>query len=724
MHHFQPQSFRGPRGGSRGRGQPVIYLPPDGPPSGFMSRYSRLNSMVDPSGASMPMRPLSNGDHINSATESLESSLIGMQAGIKHLYSGKEDKRGKFEWQDTLPDDLKEPVENAETAKWAIVARKIRVYNDPRKVLKLHSVVIQSPLLKKLLEKVLHGYPGVTVTLKRLEFGGLFMPLVHRWSELMTAIDELNPDSEDEDERTTREHSLLLKEVLETEFKDVVEATSDMRLNNVTTFEHLWMLFQPNDLIFCRLHGQDATLKMGTSHYGKDPCGNPFLAMNCKNVEWDGNRFGTSPKTMTIPSFSGTRKITDLPCYPVGFHQDQEVLHSKLLERGAKFEALAGTHYKAYQGMAWQENHLQKKKDKYNVKGRVMIDTYGWNQFVPDEAVFTAPLSSPGSEEIVEDDLGLDADGMPNGGDFLEEESREASRAPLTEEQKLMTSPIVRGYSLKNKQWLKFFVNSVKEIEWQEDAFESLVLPSNQKELILGFTDAQRRHIDAFDDVIEGKGRGIILLLCGPPGVGKTLTAESVAEEMQAPLVMMSASDLSIDHNLMGVEAKLQRILEMCTRWDAVLLLDEADIFLEERSLHELERNKLVTVFLRVLEYYEGIMFLTTNRVKTFDPAFQSRIHISIEYPELSMESRRKVWENFLAQSTRPHSIKDRELHMLSMMDMNGRQIKNVLKTAQLLAARREDDLDYQHIMQVLEVTQHLHNANMETERARSSIFC
>ncbi|KAK8151673.1 P-loop containing nucleoside triphosphate hydrolase protein [Phyllosticta citrichinensis] len=692
---------------------------------------------------SMPFQSTSNGDRTSNKTETLESSLIGKESGIKNLYSGKEDKRGKFDWQDTLPDDIGEPVENAETAKWAIVARKIRVYNDPRKVLKLHSVVIQSPLLKKLLQKVLHGYPGVTLTLKRPEFDGLFKPFIHRWSELMSAIDELDPESEDENERTTREHSQLLKELLEAEFKEIIEASADMRLNNVTTFEHLWTLFQPGDLIYCRLHGQDAAMKMGSCLYAKDENGNPYLRMFCNNVEWDGNRFGSSPKNMRIPVFSGTRPITDLPCYPVGFHHDPEGLCFKLLERGAKFETLAGCHYKAYQGMAWKENLVERKKDKYSIKGRVMIDTHGWNRFVPEEAVFTTPLSSTaegssasragmdftkwlsmrstGVEHVTEEDLGMD-DGMPDGGDFAEEESRDAKRALLTEEQKLIASPIVRGYSLQTKQWLKFFVNSVKEIEWQVDAFESLVLPSNQKELILGFTEAQRKHVDAFDDVIEGKGRGIILLLCGPPGVGKTLTAESVAEEMRAPLFMMSAGDLSMDR--MSTEAKLQRILEMCTRWDAVLLIDEADIFLEERSLHELERNKLVTIFLRLLEYYEGIMFLTTNRVKTFDPAFQSRIHISIEYPELSMESRRTVWDNFLAQSSRPHDITDRQLHSLSLMNMNGRQIKNVLKTAQLLASRKETDLSYNHVMQVLEVTQHLHNANMETERTRSSIFC
>ena len=316
----------------------------------------------------------------------------------------------------------------------------------------------------------------------------------------------------------------------------------------------------------------------------------------------------------------------------------------------------------------------------------------------------------------------------------------------------------------------------MREIAFNSRAFESLVLPESQKELILGFTASQQSYRNAFDDVIEGKGRGIILLLCGPPGVGKTLTAESVAEEMKVPLYMMSAGDLGLDSR--HIESRLQGVFDMVTRWNAILLLDEADVFLEERSLHELERNKLVSIFLRVLEYYEGIMFLTTNRVQTFDAAFQSRIHISLDYPELTIDSRKQVWRNFLAQhnvvqsaarnkgstpahgsgaakasydaspaasaigvgadanieadpeadnkllaSTQPHDISDKQIDSLALMHMNGRQIKNVLKTAQLLASRKAEALKRDHVMKVLDVTQHLHNATRETERTRSSIF-
>jgi ATP-dependent 26S proteasome regulatory subunit len=186
-------------------------------------------------------------------------------------------------------------------------------------------------------------------------------------------------------------------------------------------------------------------------------------------------------------------------------------------------------------------------------------------------------------------------------------------------------------------------------------------------------------------------------------------------------LTVMSAGDLGFDPSL--VETKLQDILEMCSRWNAILLLDEADVFLEQRSLHELERNKLVSIFLRVLEYYEGTMFLTTNRVQTFDPAFQSRIHISLNYEELSIESRKTVWSNFLDNSAQEHSITAAQLGELARMNVNGRQIKNILKIARLLASRKNVALSHDHIVTTLDVTQHLHNEAQTTERTRGSLY-
>ncbi|KAF2720898.1 P-loop containing nucleoside triphosphate hydrolase protein [Polychaeton citri CBS 116435] len=727
---------------------------------------------------------------------------VGMSAGYKYFYGGKEDKRGRFQWQTTIPEDLGQPAEDADSAKWALLVRNVKVYNDPRKVLALHSIVVQSPLLKDLLGEVLAGYPGVTVGLQRLEFSGKFEPLIHRWPELCAAIDKLRAAKEaadaDADAADRVKHAELLHELLEKEFKTLIETSLDLRAKGVMTYTDLWTLFQPGQFVYSKQQGQDSIFRLHSSKYGFDSNNNPVFWLNCQFVEYDGSRFGTNKVNLRIPAYGGTRSINVLPALPLDYHKQQEEMKSKCTERGAKVEGLAGSHYRAYSGVAWRYDSMG-QKEKIAVKGRIVIDTYGWNSFNPNYTIFTTPLhqrddrTARGVVDLDADDFndpfggnglasfngGTDDDDfpddcdvdMPNDGFFASELDDAHAKVELTDEQKMLCTPLVRGYALKEKMWLNFFVNAVQDVAFNTNAFDSLVLPSNQKELILGFTETQQSYRSQFDDVIEGKGRGIILLLCGPPGVGKTLTAESVAEQMKVPLYMMSAGDLGLDPH--HVESKLQGILDMCTRWNAILLLDEADVFLEERSLHELERNKLVSIFLRVLEYYEGIMFLTTNRVQTFDAAFQSRIHISLEYPELSIQSRRTVWKNFLDQHdiaqaasrakpakplvsaakshanskhhedalttedqkaqaeadelhekrTMAHQLTPKDVDSLSQMAMNGRQIKNILKAAQLLATHRREGLGKKHIEHVLDVTQHLHNQTRESERTRSSIF-
>ncbi|KAF1846343.1 P-loop containing nucleoside triphosphate hydrolase protein [Cucurbitaria berberidis CBS 394.84] len=666
----------------------------------------------------------------------------GMKSGLQHLYSGKEDKKGRFQWQDKIPEDIGDPVENDETAKWALLVRNVKVYNDPTRVLSVHSIVVQSPLLKTLLAGVLKNYPGVTVGLNRLEFSGKFEPLIHRWTELQEAIGKLGDETEDQ--QTTKAHAELLQEVLVKEFKSMIDTSQDMKSKRVMTYEHLWTLFQPGATVFSRQDGQETAMVLVETRYGQDAKGTPCFWLTCRYVDWDGSKFGTQKINLSVSIYTGTRSISSLRVYPLEYHPEGQAIRTRLIERGTKAEALAGPNYRAYQGVAWRQGAFG-AKDKYNVKGRIVIDTYGWNRFNPTHLIFVAPLNQKeptnswsrldgdpienlfgdgGDDEenrTEVDDYDEDDSGMPMDGHFADEEDA-AKHVPLTTEQKLICTPLLRGYSLKNKLWLNFFVNCVKDIEWQKDAFDRLVLPKNQKELILGFTESQRKFRDTFDDVIEGKGKGMIILLCGPPGVGKTLTSESVAEEMKVPLYMMSAGDLGFDPR--KVETKLQDILEMCSRWNAVLLLDEADVFLEQRSLHELERNKLVSIFLRVLEYYEGTMFLTTNRVQTFDPAFQSRIHISLDYQELSVDSRKMIWTNFLdSTSAQDHSITAPQLHELARMNMNGRQIKNILKIARLLASRKEEKLSHEHIVTTMEVTQHLHNETQFTDRMRGSLY-
>lgn len=111
------------------------------------------------------------------------------------------------------------------------------------------------------------------------------------------------------------------------------------------------------------------------------------------------------------------------------------------------------------------------------------------------------------------------------------------------------------------------------------------------------------------------------------------------------PLYVVSAGELGT--TVIALERKLSEVLALAT-WKAVLLIDEANIFLEKRSPSNIERNALVGVFLRLLEYYSGVLFLTTNRLDDFDEAFASRFSLTLRFDDLSEKARTVLWTKFL----------------------------------------------------------------------------
>jgi SpoVK/Ycf46/Vps4 family AAA+-type ATPase len=250
-------------------------------------------------------------------------------------------------------------------------------------------------------------------------------------------------------------------------------------------------------------------------------------------------------------------------------------------------------------------------------------------------------------------------------------------------------------------------------------------------------------------DIIESKGNGLIILLHGGPGTGKTFTAESVAEMAEKPLFRVTCGDIGTKPE--DVEKYLESVLHLSKSWGCVVLLDEAEVFLEQRKITDLERNALVSVFLRVLEYYEGILILTSNRVGTFDEAFKSRIQLSLHYKNLQQGQRYQIWKNFLNRlkdmdKAPPSKIiepgsrvaKDADpididfdaiegyIDELSRYEMNGRQIRNAITTARQLAKFKGERMCYDHLKHVIKVSvkfddflQKMHEGLTDDEIAR-----
>jgi SpoVK/Ycf46/Vps4 family AAA+-type ATPase len=142
-------------------------------------------------------------------------------------------------------------------------------------------------------------------------------------------------------------------------------------------------------------------------------------------------------------------------------------------------------------------------------------------------------------------------------------------------------------------------------------------------------------------------------------------------------------------------EKKLQEIFKLAYAWRAVLLFDEADVFLAKRGTDDVVRNAFVTIFLRAMEYYPGVMMLTTNRRDAFDEAFLSRIHLQILYSAATPVQRKAIWANIVHAQGTSHTLNDEAFERLgTRYERNGREIKNLVSMAFLIAKSQRKALD------------------------------
>lgn len=212
---------------------------------------------------------------------------------------------------------------------------------------------------------------------------------------------------------------------------------------------------------------------------------------------------------------------------------------------------------------------------------------------------------------------------------LLESKSTEEESAQDKENQRLPLWPFLQVFSLQSHEYLIGFVNQFTEYVYDKTAFSKLIIPENQKNIISKLVQVQR---ESCEDIISGKQGGLFILCSGPPGCGKTLTAEVYSEYSERALYKISCTELGTD--LTSIEKNLVKILTQTVRWNAILLLDEVDVYVHKRG-NSLTQNAIVGVFLKVAEYFRGTCFMTTNLAETVDEAMLSRTiaHIRYEYP-------------------------------------------------------------------------------------------
>ncbi len=244
--------------------------------------------------------------------------------------------------------------------------------------------------------------------------------------------------------------------------------------------------------------------------------------------------------------------------------------------------------------------------------------------------------------------------------------------------------PFCAVFDLRRHLRLRCHINYLTKYKYDLNMGAKLILPQVTKDLVATLITQSR---SGFADIIEGKGMGVCVLLGGAAGVGKTLTAEVFAEASEKPLYSIQAAQLGIRAD--QVEANITQFLSRGSRWGAIVLIDEADVYIRARD-RDMEHNAIVASLLRVLEYQTSILFMTTNLADTVDDAIVSRCIARINYHHPSREDQQKIWRVLADLNAIPLYDGTIAENIKRHPALAGRDIKQLLKLACLHTAKSQ----------------------------------
>ncbi|MCO5596490.1 hypothetical protein L7F22_050553 [Adiantum nelumboides] len=489
-------------------------------------------------------------------------------------------------------------------------------------------------------------------------------------------------------------HVKHLLRFVERHFADTLVQYKRMKTEGCVSFEMLWTFFETGEGVRhkCLVTNQDCFATVSKPAAYKTDASGMYCSLKLNVMDFNVQSYHRCTIKYKIPPFDGEVPFISLQVCPLRFFPNGKQMEAHFVSMGGLFYQVAMQQpfrFMQFKGsmnfFSWGNGCWSLRK--LNADGRVMLDLLSFARMNPDYRLGNA---EPPCEVMT---------GLWSSTGLMKQPSDE----------ELMLAPaFAYGFSFLLKKWGCFELCGLREIIFNEGAFDALRMEDERQKTMLwsmvqpyvvidGIGSASMQSEQQLDP-IANKGTGCIVLCHGPPGTGKTLTAEALAESMQCPLWSISAFELGEKPE--KVEAKLSQIMEIAYNWHAILLLDEADAYLQRRDEGvDVQRNLLTGVFLRVLEYHKGIMFLTTNRVTAFDDAILSRTTLAISYPALEETQRREIWKKLLQRAGIHNVIYDALLHH----ELNGRQIRNIVHLAQLLAAGRKQTPNITHVIDAID---------------------
>lgn len=596
-------------------------------------------------------------------------------------------------------------------------------HKDPAPAVRIFSTDIIEHIRDKL-----RYYPTLNIPDKEFIVQHPYEPLVFCYDSLLAAARDVDMQSSSKNTSTpsiahtsaliqdeasnvgNRNHFRVLLNWFQPYYKREIEPEKHINQEGRATFQNLWLLYQPGSTVY---EGQGESISfykvlsftLKTKEQGREH--ERKCVLSVWGLDFNGLRLGRRAKKFEIAEFEGEKAIKQLPVKPIIHMEPEDGDEKVLMDRGKLYYQIirkAPVHMQ-YTGSLSGNNLLE-------YSGKIMIDPTNYpTRPKLSDALHMRGTATPSSHEKIATTTSdfqkpKDMGGGPLYSKFNDVVLSEEIQ-PGHEEMYLLMPSKIRGFALSKNQWAEFDISGVDALDPMSTPFWNLVIGDAELHLIraLGQIDFTLARDNSFrSDFVQGKALNQVVLLHGPPGVGKTLTVECLAEDLGRPLLKLTVADIGTKESEM--EHRLTGWLDLAQRWNAIVLIDEADIYLARRERNELQRSALVTTFLRTLEYFTGLMFLTTNQPGFIDDAFNSRFHLIIEYPRLNEENRSRIWQCFLHklqrdQEQRSHGSEIR-INVLNdvqnyvttntnvkALELNGRDIRNAFHAAIQIAIYR-----------------------------------
>ena len=466
---------------------------------------------------------------------------------------------------------------------------------------------------------------------------------VHNWDKLEAAGNEKSDDPSKEQARVDL-NRLLQCVKGSPELQGYFKTRMSNSKTSVITYATMWTLFPPGTKVVAKLYMDTPQIfEISWPPIPEETPAPPKLRTLIWCWNWDGKEMVKAHYWVTTNRFRGTREINKLPCYPLEYYKDgtktSQDFCAVMSRRGAEYNKIVRSAPGATQTYMFTGNALTEwrsviKADGEEVQNVNKLTAHDYEHtsvtqerrkvFITGRVIVdAAAFLNSGAGVLV---LGQHEPAMVGDMDGTTHEENTSnvvgSNGDVESNNFLLYPPRVLGFSTREKVWGQFGVDQIEPTPRRHMGKfkDQLQLGQRDKEMIQALVDEHEgkaaRGVQ-IQDIVEDKGKGLVLLLHGPPGVGKTLTAETIAEGTGRPLLVVSVAEIGL--NASKAEANLEQMFYLASKWEAVLLVDEADVFLEARTGgSDSNRNALVSVLLRVLEYYTGMLvdFLFPNLVE------------------------------------------------------------------------------------------------------------